>query len=128
MQEALEKSLQMFQNPNSGARAESFRCVLVVTGGQSNVKRNKTLLNTMDLKLDAFFFYRLFFLFVQYKVFRVLESSKPQQNDKSNTPAVLLNILTPASEIHSYNTSLCNHSHYFQRKGPYKRICDFKAD
>ena len=64
MQEALEKSLQMFQNPNSGARAESFRRVLVVTGGQSNVKRNKTLLNTMDLKLDAFFFYRLFFLFV----------------------------------------------------------------
>ena len=36
MQEALEKSLQMFQNPNSGARAESFRRVLVVTGGQSN--------------------------------------------------------------------------------------------
>ena len=64
MQEALEKSLQMFQNPNSGARAGSFRRVLVVTGGQSNVKRNKTLLNTMDLKLDAFFFYRLFFLFV----------------------------------------------------------------
>ena len=25
-------------------------------------------------------------------------------------------------------SSLCNHSHYFQRKGPYKRICDFKAD
>ena len=26
------------------------------------------------------------------------------KNDKSNTPAVLLDILTPASEIHSYNT------------------------
>ena len=25
-------------------------------------------------------------------------------NDKSNTPAVLLNILTPASEIHPYTT------------------------
>ena len=27
-----------------------------------------------------------------------------RKNDKSNTPAVLLNILTPASEIHSYHT------------------------
>jgi len=26
------------------------------------------------------------------------------KNDKSNTPAVLLNILTPSSEIHPYNT------------------------
>jgi len=29
-----------------------------------------------------------------------------RKNDKSNTPAVLLNILTPASETHSYNTSM----------------------
>ena len=64
MQEALEKSLQMFQNPNSGARAESFRRVLVVTGGQSNVKRNKTLLNTMDLKLEAFFFLQVIFVYL----------------------------------------------------------------
>ena len=53
MQEALEKSLRMFQNPSSGARAGSFRRVLVVTDGQSNVKRNKTLLNAMDLKLNG---------------------------------------------------------------------------
>ena len=71
MQEALEKSLQMFQNPNSGARAGSFRRVLVVTGGQSNVKRNKTLLNTMDLKLDAFFFHRLFFSFCLFALFTI---------------------------------------------------------
>ena len=64
MQEALEKSLQMFQNPNSGARAGSFRRVLVVTGGQSNVKRNKTLLNTMDLKLNTFYSTGFFCLFV----------------------------------------------------------------
>ena len=64
MQEALEKSLQMFQNPNSGARAGSFRRVLVMTGGQSNVKRNKTLLNTMDLKLKTFFSTGFFCLFV----------------------------------------------------------------
>ena len=29
-----------------------------------------------------------------------------RKNDKSNSPAVLLNILTPASETHSYNTSM----------------------
>ena len=71
MQEALEKSLQMFQNPNSGARAESFRRVLVVTDGQSNVKRNKTLLNTMDLKLNAFFFYGFFLFICLFALFTV---------------------------------------------------------
>ena len=74
MQEALEKSLQMFQNPNSGARAESFRRVLVVTGGQSNVKRNKTLLNTMDLKLDAFFFLQVIFSICLFALFTVFFS------------------------------------------------------
>ena len=80
MQEALEKSLQMFQNPNSGARARSFRRVLVVTGGQSNVKRNKTLLNTMDLKLNAFFSYRFFLficLFALFTVFFSVDVVKP---------------------------------------------------
>ena len=80
MQEALEKSLQMFQNPNSGARARSFRRVLVVTGGQSNVKRNKTLLNTMDLKLNAFFFYGFFLficLFALFTVFFSVDVVKP---------------------------------------------------
>ncbi|XP_022789673.1 collagen alpha-1(XXII) chain-like [Stylophora pistillata] len=53
MQEALEKSLRLFQNLGSGARAGSFKRVLVVTDGQSNVKPNKTLLNAMDLKLNG---------------------------------------------------------------------------
>jgi len=53
MQEALEKSLKMFQNPRSGTRVGSFRRVLVVTDGQSNVKREKTLWNAMELKLNG---------------------------------------------------------------------------
>lgn len=51
MQEALEKTLKMFQNPGSGSRVGSFRRVLVVTDGQSNVKRNKTLSNARELKI-----------------------------------------------------------------------------
>ncbi len=53
MQEALEKSLQMFKNPRTGARAGSFRRVLIVTDGQSNIKRDKTLWKAMDLKLNG---------------------------------------------------------------------------
>lgn len=53
MQEALEKSLQMFQDPGSGTRVGSYRRVLVVTDGQSNIKRHKTLWNAMDLKLNG---------------------------------------------------------------------------
>ena len=51
MQEALEESLKMFQNARSGSRIGSFRRVLVITDGQSNIKRNKTLWNAMALKL-----------------------------------------------------------------------------
>ena len=36
------------------------------------------------------------------------------KNDKSNTPAVLLNILTPASEIHSYNTRYVANLNFFK--------------
>ena len=36
------------------------------------------------------------------------------KNDKSNTPAVLLNILTPASEIHSYNTRYVANQNFFK--------------
>ena len=36
------------------------------------------------------------------------------KNDKSNTPAVLLNILTPASEIHSYNTRYIANQNFFK--------------
>lgn len=53
MQEALEKSLQMFKNPGTGARAGSFRRVLIVTDGQSNIKRERTLWKAMDLKLNG---------------------------------------------------------------------------
>lgn len=53
MQEALEKSLQMFKNPGTGARLGSFRRVLIVTDGQSNIKRDRTLWNAMDLKLNG---------------------------------------------------------------------------
>ena len=36
------------------------------------------------------------------------------KNDKSNTPAVLLNILTPASEIHSYHTRYATNQNFFK--------------
>ena len=36
------------------------------------------------------------------------------KNDKSNTPAVLLNILTPASEIQSYNTRYVANQNFFK--------------
>ena len=36
------------------------------------------------------------------------------KNDKSNTPAVLLNILTPASEIHSYNARYVANQNFFK--------------
>ena len=36
------------------------------------------------------------------------------KNDKSNTPAVLLNILSPSSEIHSYNTRYAAHQNFFK--------------
>ena len=36
------------------------------------------------------------------------------KNNKSNTPAVLLNILTPASEIHPYNTSYVTNKNLFK--------------
>ena len=36
------------------------------------------------------------------------------KNDKSNTPAVLLNILTTASEIHSYNTRYVANQNFFK--------------
>ena len=35
------------------------------------------------------------------------------KNDKSNTPVVLLNILTPASEIHSYDTRYVANQNFF---------------
>lgn len=53
MQEALEKSLQMFQDPRTGARVGSFRRVLIATDGQSNIKQDKTLWKAMDLKLNG---------------------------------------------------------------------------
>ena len=36
------------------------------------------------------------------------------KNDKSNTPAVLLNILTPASKIHPCNTSYITNKNFFK--------------
>ena len=36
------------------------------------------------------------------------------KNDKSNTPAVLLNILTPTSEIHTYNTKYVTNQNFFK--------------
>ena len=36
------------------------------------------------------------------------------KNDKSNTPAVLLDILTPASDIHSYNTRYASNQNFFK--------------
>jgi len=36
------------------------------------------------------------------------------KNDKSNTPAVLLNILTPALEIHPYNTRYAANQNFFK--------------
>ena len=36
------------------------------------------------------------------------------KNDKSNTPAVLLNILIPASDIHSYNTRYVANQNFFK--------------
>ena len=36
------------------------------------------------------------------------------KNDKSNTPAVLLNILIPASDIHSYNTRYAANQNFFK--------------
>lgn len=53
MQEALEESLKMFQSAWSGSRVGSFRRVLVISDGQSNIKRNKTLWNAMALKLNG---------------------------------------------------------------------------
>ncbi|KAL9984408.1 hypothetical protein ACROYT_G006696 [Oculina patagonica] len=37
----------------TGARAGSFRRVLIVTDGQSNIKRDRTLWKAMDLKLNG---------------------------------------------------------------------------
>ena len=51
--------------------------------------------NIYRLKVSLFFSYKL-------------------KNDKSNTPAVLLNILTPASEIHPYNTSYVTNKNLFK--------------
>lgn len=53
MQEALEKSLRMFQDSWSGSSVGNYRRVLVVTDGQSNVKPDKTLRNAMNLKLNG---------------------------------------------------------------------------
>ena len=39
------------------------------------------------------------------------------KNDKSNTPAVLLNILIPASDIHSYNTRYAANQNFFNASG-----------
>jgi len=36
------------------------------------------------------------------------------KNDKSNTPTVLLKILTPASEIHPYNTRYAANQNFFK--------------
>ena len=36
------------------------------------------------------------------------------KNDKSNTPAVLLNIPTPTSEIHTYNTKYVTNQNFFK--------------
>ena len=49
-------------------------------------------------------------------IYRLKESrfTYKHNNDKSNTPAVLLNILTPASEIHSYNTRYVTNQNFFK--------------
>ena len=41
-----------------------------------------------------------------YNLLGILKLDIRLKNDKSNSPAVLLNIPTPASETHSYNTSM----------------------
>ena len=53
MQEALAKSLNIFQNPWFGSRVGSFKRVMVVTDGQSNIKRNKTISRATELKLNG---------------------------------------------------------------------------
>ena len=37
------------------------------------------------------------------------------KNDKNDTPAVLLNILTPASKVHSYNTRYAVNQNFFNQ-------------
>ena len=51
MQEALHQCDQLFRSPSAGARTGSYRRVLIVTDGQSNVQRDKTLWKAMELKL-----------------------------------------------------------------------------
>ena len=45
---------------------------------------------------------------------KVLLFTNKLKNDKSNTPVVLLNILTPASEIHPYNTRYAANQNFFK--------------
>ena len=45
------------------------------------------------------------------------------KNDKSNTPAVLLNILTPASEIHSYNTRYAANQNFLSHQYALVMVC-----
>ena len=45
------------------------------------------------------------------------------KNDKSNTPAVLLNILTLASEIHSYNTRYVANQNFLSHQYALVMVC-----
>ena len=81
---------------------EQNRCIrsMVFTHGREHVNPYYNLLGI--LKLENI--YRLKVSLFTYKL----------KNDKSNTPAVLLNILTPASEIHSYNTRYVANQNFFK--------------
>ena len=50
-----------------------------------------------------------------YKL-KVLLFAYKNKNDKSNTPAVLLNILTPSSEIYPYNARYVANQNFFKHQ------------
>ncbi|KAK3749637.1 hypothetical protein QZH41_001725 [Actinostola sp. cb2023] len=49
-QDALEMCYQMFENPKYGARDGSFKRILIVTDGQSNIKKHLTIEKAIRLK------------------------------------------------------------------------------
>ena len=58
---------------------------------------------------------------------KVLPFTYKFKNDRSNTPAVLLNILTPVSGIHLYNTRYVANQNFFKPSARTNYgICTFK--
>ena len=70
------------------------------THGREHVNPYYNLLGILKLKN----IYRLQVSLFKYKL----------KSDKSNTPAVLPNIHTPVSEIHSYNTRYVSNQNFFK--------------